>query len=67
MRCCVRQFDVKCFSKHVFAWAWTHVDVRGGVRLIQSSTIVKSSVWRVALLIYSAATTVRWAQFFCLP
>jgi hypothetical protein len=52
---------------HAVARAWIHADVRVGVRLIQRSTIVKTSVSCVALLICSAATTVRWALFFCLP
>jgi hypothetical protein len=57
------QLDVRSFCMHAYAWAWIQADVRVGVRLIQRSTIVKASVYRVARLIYSAATTVRWALF----
>jgi hypothetical protein len=47
---------------HALTWACTHAYVRVGVRLIQRSTFVQTSVLRVALLIYSAATTVPWGS-----
>jgi hypothetical protein len=40
-----------------------HANVLVGVRLIQRSTIVKTSVQQVALLIFSAGTAVRGALF----
>jgi hypothetical protein len=33
--------SVRC-EKLLNAWAWIHADVRGGVRLIQRSTILKT-------------------------
>jgi hypothetical protein len=48
---------------HVFAWASIRADVRIGVRLIDRSIIVKALVKRVALLVYCAATTIRWDIF----
>jgi hypothetical protein len=44
---------------HVFAWAWIHVNVHLGVRLMQRYAFVSGDVWGVALLSLFAATTVR--------
>jgi hypothetical protein len=54
--------SVRC-EKLLNACVWIHANVRVGVRLIQCLTFVKTSVQRVALLIYSVATTALLALF----